>query len=485
MLKQDLYLKLNQKLSPQQIQLMKLVQLPTLAFEECIKQELEENLALEEGYENDFEDQDEFSNQDEYQDSEHIDASDINVDDYLSDDDIPSYKTYSNNYSGDDDDNTVPYAGGITLNEYLLSQLHTARMPDEDYLIADFLIGSIDGDGYIRRDLKSLSDDLIFTQNLIADESKLEELLVQYIQKLDPVGVGARSLQECLLIQLETKENTMALLLARGIVKDTFEEFTKKHYQKIMKHFEVDEELLKEAIKEIERLNPKPGKSFSGNTRIVEQITPDFSITIVDGKLDLKLNNGNTPELRLSGEYRNLFEAYKEGDKKNEEQKKAVQFVKQKLDSAKWFIDAVKQRENTLMLAMGSIMQFQEEYFLTGDEQKIRPMILKDIADEIGMDISTISRVVNSKYVSTPYGTLLIKDFFSESMITTSGEEVSTREIKKILKDAIEDESKKKPLTDEKLSELLKEKGYKVARRTVAKYREQLNIPVARLRKSL
>ncbi len=483
MLKQDLHLKLNQKLSPQQIQLMKLVQLPTLAFEERIKQELEENPALDEGH--DYADRDEFSNQEDYQDSEQIDASDINVDAYLSDDDVPSYKTYSNNYSDDTDDTTVPYAGGITLNEYLLSQLHTARMTDEDYLIADFLIGSIDEDGYIRRELKALSDDLIFTQNLIADEKKLEELLEQYIQKLDPIGVGARSLQECLFIQLNAKENTMALRLAKDIVKDTFEEFTKKHYQKIMKHFEIDEELLKSAVKEIEKLNPKPGKSFSGNTKIVEQITPDFTITIIDGELDLKLNSGNTPELRLSGEYRNLFEAYKEGNKKNEEQKKAVQFVKQKLDSAKWFIDAVKQRENTLMLAMESIMRFQEEYFLTGDEQKIRPMILKDIADEINMDISTVSRVANSKYVSTPYGTLLIKDLFSESMTTTSGEEVSTREIKNILKHAIQEENKKKPLTDEKLSELLKEKGYKVARRTVAKYREQLNIPVARLRKEL
>ncbi|MFV0530009.1 MAG: RNA polymerase factor sigma-54 [Flavobacteriales bacterium] len=483
MLKQDLYLKLNQKLSPQQIQLMKLVQLPALAFEERIKQELEENPALDEGHEHT--ELDEFSNQEEYQDSERIDASDINIDDYLSDDDIPSYKTYSNNYSSDTDDTTVPYAGGITLNEYLLNQLHTARMSDEDYLMADFLIGSIDEDGYIRRDLNALSDDLIFTQNLIADEKKLEELLVGYIQKLDPIGVGARSLQECLSIQLNAKENTMALRLAKEIVRDTFEEFTKKHYSKIIKHFEVDEELLKDAIKEIEKLNPKPGKSFSGNTKIVEQITPDFTILITDGELDLKLNNGNIPELRLSNEYRNLFEAYKEGDKKNEEQKKAVQFVKQKLDSAKWFIDAVKQRESTLMLAMGAIMRFQKDYFLTGDEQKIRPMILKDIADEIQMDISTISRVANSKYVNTPYGTILIKDLFSESMTTTSGEEVSTREIKKILKDAIEEESKSKPLTDEKLSELLKEKGYKVARRTVAKYREQLNIPVARLRKEI
>ncbi len=483
MLKQDLYLKLNQKLSPQQIQLMKLVQLPTLAFEERIRQELEENPALGEGIDN--KDNDEFSNEEDYNDSEHIDASDINIDEYLSDDDIPSYKTYSNNYSADTDDNTVPYAGGITLNEYLISQLHTARMSDEDYLLADFLIGSIDEDGYIRRELKSLSDDLVFTQNLACDEMKLEELLVGYIQKLDPVGVGARSLQECLLIQLKAKENTTELRLAKDIIENSFEEFTKKHYNKIIKHYEVDEELLKDAIKEIEKLNPKPGKSFSGNTKMIEQITPDFTINIVGGELDLKLNSGNTPELRLSGEYRNLFEAYKEGDKKNKEQKKAVQFVKQKLDSAKWFIDAVRQRENTLMLAMGSIMRFQEEYFLTGDEQKIRPMILKDIADEIKMDISTISRVANSKYVSTPYGTLLIKDLFSESMTTTSGEEVSTREIKNILQNAIIDESKKKPLTDEKLSELLKIKGYKVARRTVAKYREQLNIPVARLRKEL
>ena len=491
MLKQDLSFRLQQKLSPQQIQLMKLVQLPTLAFEERIQQELEENPALEEtmDYEQEYE-KDEFSNQDEeynYEDfgNEYIDASDINVDEYLSDDEVPYYKTRSNNYSDDDGDTFVPYAGGITLYEHLMDQLHTAPMSDEDYLIADFLIGSIDGDGYIRRDLKSLSDDLVFSQNLIADADKLEDLLRNHIHKLDPVGVGARSLQECLIIQLEAKDRTPNVILAQQILTEKFDEFTKKHYSKITKHFDIDEEDLKGAIKEIERLNPKPGKSFSENTKIVEQITPDFIITLIDGDLDLRLNSGNSPELRLSGTYKELFETYKEGDKKNEEQKKAVQFVKQKLDAAKWFIEAVHQRENTLMLAMGAIMKFQEEYFLTGDEEKIRPMILKDIADTIGMDISTVSRVANSKYVSTPYGTMLIKDLFSEAMTTTSGEEVSTREIKKILQDAIGAEEKRHPLTDEKLSELLEEKGYVVARRTVAKYREQLNIPVARLRKEL
>jgi len=483
MLKQDLYLKLQQKLSPQQIQLMKLVQLPALAFEERIKKELEENPAL--SPKDDSTDVDEFANKDDYQDIESASTSEINIDEYLNDDDIPSYKTYSNNYSPEDDYNTVPYAGGITLNEYLLKQLHTERMLDEEYLLADFLIGSIDGDGYIRRDLKAISDDLIFTENLSATQEKLEKLLVNYVQKLDPVGVGARSLQECLLIQLNKKEKSPALQLAKSIIEETFQEFTKKHYNKIIKHFDITQEVLKEAVKEIEKLNPKPGKSFSDNTKVVEQITPDFTISIIEGVLDLKLNSGNIPQLRLSSEYLNLFEAYKEGDKKDKKQNRAVQFVKQKLDSAKWFIDAVKQRENTLMITMQAIMRFQQEYLLSGDEQKIRPMILKDIADEIKMDISTVSRVANSKYVNTPYGTFLIKDLFSESMTKTSGEEVSTREIKDILQHAIEEENKKKPLTDEKLSLLLKEKGYKVARRTVAKYREQLNIPVARLRTQL
>ncbi|MFV0304543.1 MAG: RNA polymerase factor sigma-54 [Moheibacter sp.] len=488
MLKQELNLKLQQKLSPQQIQLMKLVQLPTIAFEQRIKQELEENPALEEG--NDFE-QDDYSESENWENEEYsedntIDASDINIDEYLSDDEIPNYKTYSNNYSDDDDERSVPYAQGISFLDYLEGQLSMFRLDEEEFQIAEFIIGNMDDDGYIRRDLQAIVDDLAFTQNIYTDKNEVERLLVNYIQKLDPIGVGARNLQECLKIQLENKQNHSETTdLALELISKSFESFTKKHYKRLMVKYDVSEEQLKKAITEIEKLNPKPGKSYSGNNKQVEQITPDFTIRIVDGELELSLNGRNVPELRVSNSYAEMLDTYKNTEKKSNEQKKAVLFVKQKLDAAKWFIDAVTQRRNTLMYTMQAIMEIQEEYFLTGDETKIKPMILKDIADKIKMDISTVSRVANSKYVNTPYGTFLIKDLFSESLTNEDGEEVSTREIKRILQDVISEENKKKPLTDEKLTEILKEKGYPIARRTIAKYREQLSIPVARLRKEI
>lgn len=488
MLKQELYLKLQQKLSPQQIQLMKLVQLPTIAFEQRVKQELEENPALDEG--NEFGDE-EFSAEtdswenDEFEDNT-IDTSDINIDEYLSDDEIPNYKTYTNNYSDDDEDRSIPYAQGISFIDFLESQLRTFRLDEEEYQIAEFIIGNIDDDGYIRRDLQAIVDDLAFTQNIYTDKAEVEQLLKNYIQKLDPIGVGARDLQECLLIQLGNKTpQTEITALAIDLISKSFESFTKKHYTRLMQKHNVTEEQLKEAVSEIEKLNPKPGKSFSGNTKEVEQITPDFTIKIIDGELELSLNGRNVPELRISNSYAEMLDTYKNTEKKSTEQKEAVLFVKQKLDAAKWFIDAITQRRNTLLITMRAIMEFQEEYFLTGDETKIKPMILKDIADLIGMDISTVSRVANSKYVTTPYGTFLIKDLFSESLTNEEGEEVSTREIKRILQDVIGEEDKKKPLTDEKLTEILKERGYPIARRTIAKYREQLNIPVARLRKEI
>src|SRR5690554_594006 len=488
MLKQELNLKLQQKLSPQQIQLMKLVQLPTIAFEQRIKQELEENPALEEGNNHD---DDEFTANDEWEDDRYekentIDTSEINIDEYLSDDEIPNYKTYTSNYSQDDEERTIPYAQGMSFLDHLESQLSMYRLDEEDYQIANFIIGNMDDDGYIRRDLQSIVDDMTFTQNIYTTKEEVERLLVNYIQKLDPIGVGARNLQECLKIQLENKQiESKSIELALDIVTNSFESFTKKHYKRLMMKHDISEDELRNAISEIEKLNPKPGKSFSGNTKAIEHITPDFTIKIVEGELELSLNGRNVPELRISNNYVDMLDTYKKTENKTKEQKRAVLFVKQKLDAAKWFIDAIEQRRNTLMYTMNAIMKFQKEYFLTGDETKIKPMILKDIAEEIDMDISTVSRVANSKYVNTPYGTFLIKDLFSESLTNEEGEEVSTREIKRILMDIIDEEDKRKPYTDEKLMNLLKEKGYPIARRTIAKYREQLNIPVARLRKEI
>ena len=483
MLKQSLQYKLLQKLSPQQIQLMKLIQLPTQAFEEKVKQEIEENPALDSGKEsNDDIDSD---LQNEYDDvgNESIET-DINIDEYLSDDEMPSYKTQSNNYSSDDEEKTIPYASGTSFNQYLISQLNTFRFNEQEHQVAEFLVGSIDESGYIRRPIEDIVDDLAFSENIFTDQEEVKRML-NYVQRLDPAGVGAQSLEECLIIQLKRKSESPSRNLAILILDKAFEHFVKKHYKKLIQKFNLTEDELKEAVHEIEKLNPKPGGSFSGNDKIAEQIVPDFSIRIVEGKLELTLNSRNAPELHISNEYNNMLKGYAAAKDKSKSQKDAVQFIKQKLDAAKWFIDAIKQRQQTLLLTMNAIMHRQEEYFLTGDERKLRPMILKDIADKINMDVSTVSRVANSKYVDTPYGTKLIKEFFSESMKNDQGEDVSTREIKKILQTVIEKENKKKPLTDDKLSSILKEKGYLIARRTVAKYREQLGISVARLRKEI
>ncbi|MGB0185690.1 MAG: RNA polymerase factor sigma-54 [Flavobacteriaceae bacterium] len=483
MLKQYLQFKLSQKLSPQQIQLMKLIQLPTQAFEQRLKQELEENPALERGKDHESDGFEDYSDHD-LGDNEQINAEDINVDDYLSDDEIPAYRLHANNYSADDDSKTIPYASGTSFTQILIDQLNTFRLEDEHYQIAKFLIGSIDDSGYIRRPLLDLIDDLAFTQNIYTNIETIEKVL-SVVQQLDPPGVGARDLQECLLIQLQRKTQTPHTECAAKIIENAFEQFSKKHYQKLLKKFNISEHQLKDAILEIERLNPKPGSSFSNNLRSIEHVVPDFTIKIVDGELELTLNGRNAPELHVSKSYNEMLLGYKASKEKSKAQKEAVLFIKQKLDAAKWFIDAIRQRQQTLMLTMSAIMQYQKAYFLSGDEEQLRPMILKDIADEVEMDVSTISRVANSKYVDTPYGTKLIKEFFSESMTNDQGEEVSTREIKSILKTVIAEEDKKKPLTDEKLAKILKEKGYPIARRTVAKYREQLDFPVARLRKQI
>lgn len=486
MLKQGLQFKLSQKLSPQQIQLMKLIQLPTQEFEQRLKQELEENPALDITDENadDLENSQLNDTYDEYDDSgnESIDTEDINIDEYLSDDEIPNYKTQANNYSLDDEEKEIPFASGPSFTQHLKNQINTYRLTEEEEIITDFLIGSIDGSGYIRRDLVDILDDLAFTENIFTTPEELERLL-QIVQQLDPAGVGARDLRECLIIQLKRKDEKPSRNLAIDILENGFEHFVKKHYRKLLQRFHISEEELKEAIKQIESLNPKPGGSFVGNSKITEQIVPDFTIRIVEGELELTLNSRNAPQLHISNEYSNLMHGYKDSSEKSKSQKDAVMFIKHKLDAAKWFIDAIKQRQQTLLLNMNAIMQYQKEYFLTGDERKLRPMILKDIADIIAMDVSTVSRVASSKYVSTPYGTKLIKEFFSESMKNDQGEDVSTREIKNILETVIKEEDKKKPLTDDKLAQILKEKGYPIARRTIAKYREQLDIPVARLRK--
>ena len=486
MLKQYLQFKLSQKLSPQQIQLMKLIQLPTQAFEQRIKQELEENPALDTGKEDTNDDRmDEFDNsEDDYNDNEEINTEDINIDEYLSDDDVPDYKTQVSNYSSDDEEKIMPYAAGTSFTQHLNSQLNTFILNDDEREIAEFLVGSIDESGYIRRSISDIMDDLAFTQNIFTTEDNIESVLLK-VQELDPAGVGARNLKECLSIQLHRKEQHPNVALACDIIDNAFDQFTKKHYKKLLQKFDVTEIQLKDAIGEIERLNPKPGGSYAGNNKRVEHVVPDFAIKIIDSKLDLTLNGRNAPELHVSREYSNMMKGYKDAKDKSKSQKDAVLFIKQKLDAAKWFIEAIRQRQQTLFVTMSAIMNYQKDYFLTGDERNLKPMILKDIADEIDMDISTISRVANSKYVDTPYGTKLIKEFFSESMTNDQGEEVSTREIKKILETVIEEEEKKKPLTDEKLAQILKDKGYPIARRTVAKYREQLDIPVARLRKKI
>jgi RNA polymerase sigma-54 factor len=489
MLKQFLNLKISQKLSPQQIQLMKLIQLPTQAFEQRLLEEMNENPALETGKEEeDNYEKDEFENEDydDYDDSEadRVDAEDINIDEYLSGDETPDYKTQLNNYSDDDDERETPFAAPVSFHQDLINQLNTFILSDEERDIAEFLVGSIDDMGYIRRSIPDIVDDMAFTQGLYTNEKQVENIL-QIIHELEPTGVGARDLQECLLLQLKHKTPTESVDLATAIIEQQFDAFARKHYDKLIQKFNISNEQLRKAIHEIERLNPKPGGSFAGNNKITENVVPDFTIRIVDGELELTLNGRNAPALHVSKDYQEMMQTYKDSKDKSNSQKDAVQFIKQKLDSAKWFIDAIKQRQDTLYVTMNAIMHYQQEYLLDGDETKIKPMILKDIADMVGLDISTVSRVANSKYVETPYGTKLIKEFFSEAMKNDQGEDVSTLEIKKILKNIIEEEDKQKPLADDLLAEILKDKGYPIARRTVAKYREQLEIPVARMRRKI
>jgi RNA polymerase sigma-54 factor len=491
MLKQQLQLKLTQKLSPQQIQLMKLVQLPTVAFEQRVKEELDENPALEPSDNENWDEEEDYEDpfdtgEEAYEDSQIIQADAINVDEYLSDDEIPDYRLYSNSYNNSDEEYGLPYREELSFHQYLLDQLSTFRLDDRQHDIAEFLIGSINDNGYIRRSMRDIADDLAFTQNLYTTEEEVERVLKTVIFQMEPAGIGARNLQECLIIQLKHKPQTAITELAIRILEENFDLFSKKHYDKLTQRYDISEEYLKEVIQEIEKLNPKPGSSYSEGGKYSEQIVPDFTITVNDGQLELSLNGRNTPQLHISQEYTEMFKTYRDSaEKDKQKQKEAVEFIKQKLDAAKWFIDAIKQRQNTLLVTMNAIMLHQKEYFLTGDETKIKPLILKDIAESIGMDISTVSRVANSKFVSTPYGTKPVKAFFSEAIKNEEGEDISTHEVKKILQTIIEGEDKRKPYTDDKLMELLKQEGYPIARRTIAKYREQLDIPVARLRKEL
>ncbi|MFY8186263.1 MAG: RNA polymerase factor sigma-54 [Bacteroidia bacterium] len=499
-MKQSQQFRLQQKLSPQQIQLMKLLQLPTIALEQRIKEELEANPALEEGaedaddeiqedFEDDILDQDDEVTEDNFEEdeggmeeAERMD-DEVTFEDYMDEEEGADYKYEITNAGKDDDKRESPLTVGPGFHDVLEQQMGLRDLSDHEYKIGLYLIGCIDDDGYLRRDIDSIVDDIAFSQNIQTNVAEIEQVL-KIIQTFDPAGVGARNLQECLLLQLEKKlTKTREVHFAIDVVKHYMDEFSKKHYDKIAKALEItDEEELKDIITEITHLNPKPGGSSAGSTN-AGSITPDFVIANSEGKLELSLNQRNMPELKLSKDYLEMLTEYSKN--KDRSSKEATTFVKSKIESAQWFIDALFQRQQTLLVTMNSIMKYQEEYFMTGDETKLKPMILKDIAESIGLDISTVSRVANSKYVTTPFGSFLLKSFFSESLSTESGEEVSTREVKKILKDCIEAESKKKPLTDDALMIALKEKGYNIARRTIAKYREQLDIPVARLRKEI
>jgi RNA polymerase sigma-54 factor len=493
-LSQSLQQKLLQKLSPQQIQLMKLLQVPTAILEERIKEELEENPALEvteEDHEDGLTDEtkDEFETTEEFEekDGSEDEYENIDISEYVNeyDDDVADYKLRDDNYPELDEDRVMPHRVETSFHELLLDQLGMLVVDDRTRKIAEQIVGSIDDDGYLRRETTSIADDLAFRQNIETTEQEIEGL-IKKIQQFDPPGVAARDLQECLLIQLHRKKgNGKSVEMAIEVLTYYFDEFTKKHYDKIQRGLNLSDEQLKDVINQIIKLNPKPGGDVSEANRGESYVIPDFFITNSAGKLELSLNSKNAPDLRISEGYKEMLKEYDRGSKKDKRQKEAVLFIKQKIDAAKWFIDAIKQRQQTLYNTMHTIMDYQYEFFLTGDETRLRPMILKDIAERTALDISTVSRVANSKFVQTEFGTYRLKFFFSESLSTDSGEEVSTREVKKILSDLIEGESKKKPLSDEKLTELLQEKGYNIARRTVAKYREQLNIPVARLRKEL
>ena len=493
-LSQSLQQKLLQKLSPQQIQLMKLLQVPTAILDERIKEELEENPALEltdDAHDDSFEEsKDEFSEsgEEEFEESGTEEQYDnIDISDYVheGDDDIADYKLRDENYGEQEEKTTMPYKVETSFYEILEAQLGMLNLDDREFRIAEQIIGSIDEDGYLRRETSAIVDDLAFRQNIDTSDAEVEGL-IKRIQQFDPPGVGARNLQECLLLQLfRQKEEVKEVDMAISAITKYFDEFTKKHYEKIQRGLNLSDEDLRDVMVQITKLNPKPGGNIGEVNKAESYVVPDFFIMNNAGKLELTLNSKNAPELRISEGYRDMLKEYDRGSKKDRRQKEAVLFIKQKIDAAKWFIDAIKQRQHTLLSTMTAIMNHQHDFFLTGDETTLRPMILKDIAEKTGLDISTVSRVANSKFVQTEFGTYRLKFFFSESLTTDTGEEVSTREVKKILSDLIENENKKKPLSDERLTELLQEKGYNIARRTVAKYREQLNIPVARLRKEL
>jgi RNA polymerase sigma-54 factor len=486
MLKQRLQQKLLQKLSPQQIQMIKLLEVPTLQIEQRIKKELEENPALEEGPDEDeapaTQEDDDFS-----EDDNDRDQDEFTLDDYIDDDDIPEYRLQAKNYSKDDEKRSeIPFSAGSSFQEYLESQLSLRNLNDKQKILGQYILGNIDEDGYLRRELTNIVDDLAFLQNVETTEEELEEVLM-VIQDLEPAGVGARDLRECLLLQLDKKDSSLpSLKLAHKIIESYFDEFTKRHYDKIINRLGITEEDLKTAIEEILKLNPKPGGVYNDPYNKTSQpIIPDFILELSEDGFDLHLNSRNLPELRLSSSYSQMLQSYSRDKGQKKDMKDALTFVKQKIDSARWFIDAIKQRQNTLLLTMNAILEYQKEYFVDGDETKLKPMILKDVAEMTGLDISTVSRVANSKFIQTHFGIFPLKYFFSEGLQTDSGEEVSTREIKRILQDCIGSEEKRRPLTDERLTEILQEKGYQIARRTVAKYREQLNIPVARLRKEI
>lgn len=487
MLKQNLSHKLLQKLSPQQIQFIKLLQLSTQDFEQRVEQEILENPAMETG--KDADEADYSADADPKDDFDAADSSEetyddtFDIDEYIGSDDGDSFRLYEES-GGEDDRKELPIASSNTFREQLLEQIQASTHDEHEAILAEQLIGSIEEDGYLRRPLGAIVNDLAFAMNASTTVEELEKVLHK-IQALEPAGIAARTLQECLLLQLVRKDKTLhpEVTLAIKIINDHFEDFTKKHYEKMMRQLKVKEEELKDAIHLITKLNPKPGDS--GTNVKTQYIVPDFIIVETDGILDIALNSRNAPDLRVSRSYLETLKSYDKATVKNKQIKETVQFIKQKLDGAKWFIDSIKQRQNTLLLTMNAILQYQYDYFLTGDETRLKPMILKDIADEVGLDVSTISRVANSKYVQTDFGIIPLKFFFSEGITTEDGEEVSNREVKKILQNAIESEDKSKPLPDEKLMEILKEKGYHIARRTVAKYREQLNIPVARLRKQI
>jgi len=479
MLKQQLQLKLQQRLSPAQIQVIKMLEIPTLELEERIRQEIEENPALEEGVEksDDSDEQDDFN--------EDFDTNDTpDFEEYMADDDIPDYKLIANNSSRDDKHEDIPFSAGLTFHEFLSDQVGLLQLTDRERSLMDYIIGNIDEEGYLRRSPESMVDDIVFQAGVETTDEEMKRL-VREVQQFDPAGVGAINLQECLILQLERREQTPDVINARKIITNFFEEFSKKHYDRIIRAMAITEVELKEALNQIVKLNPKPGNAWSGNVleKTFSAIVPDFIIENDEGTLTVQLNNSNVPELRVSSTYNEMFRDFTSNkENQSREMKDAVMFAKQKIDAARWFIDAIKQRQQTLIATMTAIVNYQREFFIEGDETYLKPMVLKDIADITGYDISTISRVSSSKYAQTEFGIFPVKFFFSETMLNDSGEEISTREIKKIMLECIDEEDKRAPINDDKLAEVLKEKGYNIARRTVAKYREQLNIPVARLR---